>query len=168
MSRQDVDINMHSKIQVERKGRVSEAMVAGASPRLSDSGTVREVRRFCCHTRDRRERASLVSVLLPSYIVLMNLLRRSPEFVIRTLRPYGPPCVSKARWSSSGPQKNSKTLPSFSLQGKVSHADFFPTQKLVDYRATGLPCHRSRSRTWKRVLSCFYAVVSILLRLLHL
>jgi hypothetical protein len=130
-----VDINVHSKIQVERKGRVSSLRRCGrASPRLSDSGWLARFENCGASVAvletdanvqyyDSIGSALLFSVLLPSYIVLMNLLRRSPAFVIRTLRSYGPPCVSKARWSSSGPQKNSKSLPSFSLQGKVSHAE---------------------------------------------
>lgn len=32
----------------------------------------------------------------------------------------------------------------------------------VIYVKTGLSCDRGRSRTWERVLSCFYAVVSVL------
>jgi hypothetical protein len=37
----------------------------------------------------------------------------------------------------------------------------------VIYGKTGLSCDRGRSRTWERVLSCFYAVVSVLWQFLQ-
>jgi hypothetical protein len=52
----------------------------------------------------------------------MNPLRRSLTPNARTPRLYGRPCVSSVRWLSSSPRTTSKILPTFSLQGKVSHA----------------------------------------------
>ncbi|KAH9997482.1 hypothetical protein BJV77DRAFT_982961 [Russula vinacea] len=49
----------------------------------------------------------------------MILLRRSPVFLIRTPQSPGRPCASWGRWSSSGAQMASRTLPTLSLQGKV-------------------------------------------------
>lgn len=67
-------------------------------------------------------------------------LRRSPVFAIRIPWTYGRSCASRDRWLSTGAQMGSKTLPTLSLQGKVSNDIVFLTQKQVLYGTTGLPC----------------------------
>ena len=110
------------ELQVEQGKRVGEAiMAAGMMPvaRLSDSGSGRDLRVAALSSIHYSTVLSPAS--LPSYIVLMNPLRRPLAFTIRTPRSYDRPYVSSVRWSSSGPQTISKILPTFSLQGKVSN-----------------------------------------------
>lgn len=76
-------------------------------------------------------------------------LRRSPVFAIRIPWSYGRSCAYRDRSLSTGAQMASKTLPSLSLQGKVSNDVVFLTQKQVLYGTTGLPCDWGSSGSWE-------------------
>ena len=113
-----------------------------------------------------------LSASLSSYIdiPLMTSLYRSPSLVTRITGMYasGRPCASWVRRSSSGPQTIPRVLPTLSLQGKVSSNNFFLGKKHLVIQVTGLPRDWSCSGTWEPVLSCVYAIVSILSRLLQI
>jgi hypothetical protein len=92
---------------------------------------------------------SIASLTTAFTHTLMIPLRRSPVFAIRIPWLYGRSCVSRERWFSTGAQMTSKTLPTLSLQGKVSNDIVFTIHKQMLYGTTGLSCDWGRSGTWE-------------------